>query len=336
MYPAVVKRYRNEALDITKFIRMHKYELLGMEGTIVNLVTSVVVTFNRKKYLEENLNALLSQKDADTDIIVVDNASTDGTEALVKRFISSYPNRIHYINTQKNLGGAGGFNIGIKEAIKCGYKYAWIMDDDSIPEVRALSSLINKAEVLRDNFSFLGSIVLWTNGEIHPMNKISVNNHIYDDIDAVRNNNLIRIGNCSFVGCFLNLYYAKQTFLPITEFFIYGDDVEYTLRLAHFAKSYLDLDSIIVHKTPTKDVGLIEKEMPERLARYYYKYRNNIYIRRKQSKKAVLKYLFVAFTDALRIIKTHNKYKIKRIYILAKGCISGMFFNPKLEMPDSE
>lgn len=315
---------------------MHKYELLGMEGTIVNLVTSVVVTFNRKKYLEENLNALLSQKDEDTDIIVVDNASTDGTEELVKRFISSYPNRIHYINAKKNLGGAGGFNIGIKEAIKCGYKYAWVMDDDSIPDIGALSSLIKKAEVLGDKFSFLGSTVLWTDGKIHPMNQISVNNYIYEDINAIRNNNLIRIGNCSFVGCFLNLYYAKQTFLPIAEFFIYGDDAEYSFRLARLAKSYLDLDSIIIHKTPTKDVGLIEKETPERLARYYYNYRNNIYIRRKQSKKAVLKYLFVALTDVFRIIKTHNNFKMKRIYVLAKGCISGMFFNPKLEMPDIE
>lgn len=302
----------------------------------MNLVTSVVVTFNRKKYLEENLNALLCQNDVDSDIIVVDNASTDGTEELVKSFISSYPNRIHYINTKKNLGGAGGFNIGIKEAIKRGYKYAWIMDDDSIPEKGALSSLIKKAAVLNDNFSFLGSTVLWTNGKIHRMNQISVNDYIYDDMDAIRNNNLIRIGNCSFVGCFLNLYYAKQTFLPITEFFIYGDDAEYTLRLAHFAKSYLDLDSIIVHKTPTENVGAIEKETPERLGRYYYRYRNNIYIRRKQNKKAVLKYLFVAFTDVLRIIKTHNKSKIKRIYIVAKGCVSGMFFNPKLEMLDTE
>lgn len=302
----------------------------------MNLVTSVVVTFNRKKYLEENLNALLCQNDVDSDIIVVDNASTDGTEELIKSFISSYPNRIHYINTKKNLGGAGGFNIGIREAIKYGYRYAWIMDDDSIPEKGALSSLIKKAAVLNDDFSFLGSTVLWTNGKIHRMNQISVDNYIYDEIDAIRNNNLIRIGNCSFVGCFLNLHYAKQTYLPITEFFIYGDDAEYTFRLADLAKSYLDLDSIIVHKTPSDKVGVIETETPERLGRYYCKYRNNIYIRKKQNKKAVLKYLLVAFSDVLRIIKTHNKSKIKRIFIVVKGCISGMFFNPKLEMPDTE
>ena len=302
----------------------------------MNLVTSVVVTYNRKKYLEENLNALLCQKDVDTDIIVVDNASTDGTEELVKSFISSYPNRIHYINTRKNLGGAGGFNIGIKEAIKYGYRYAWIMDDDSIPEKGALSSLIKKAEMLNDSFSYLGSVVVWTNGKIHRMNQISVDNFIYEDIDVIREKNLIRIGNCSFVGCFLNLYYARQTFLPITDFFIYGDDVEYTLRLADFAKAYLDLDSIIVHKTPSENVGVIETETSERLNRYFYKYRNNIYIRRKQSKKAVLKYLLVAFTDVLRIIKTHNKLKLKRVYIVAKGCISGMLFNPKLEMPNAE
>ena len=307
-----------------------------MEEIVMNLVTSVVVTFNRKKYLEENLNALLCQKDVDTDIIIVDNASTDGTEELVKNLISSYPNRIHYINTKKNLGGAGGFNIGIREAIKHGYRYAWIMDVDSIPEKDALSSLIKKAEVLSDNFSFLGSTVLWTNGKIHRMNQIPVDKYIFDDIDAIKAHNLVRIGNCSFVGCLLNLYYAKQTFLPIADFFIYGDDVEYTFRLADLEKAYLDLDSIIVHKTPTENVGVIEKEIPERLGRYYYKYRNNIYIRRKQNKKAVLKYLFVAFTDVLRIIKTHNKSKIKRIFIVVKGCVSGMFFHPKLEMSDAE
>ena len=124
----------------------------------MNCIASVVVTFNRKRLLEENISALLNQDGIDTDIIVVDNASTDGTRELIGNFKSIYPGRIFYINTGKNIGGSGGFCIGINEAIKRGYKYAWVMDDDTIPESGALKSLFTT--LLLFSSVFLSSLPL--------------------------------------------------------------------------------------------------------------------------------------------------------------------------------
>ena len=70
---------------------------------------AVVVTYNRKKLLSECLMHLQNQK-TPLDIIVVDNAGTDGTDDL----FTAPPDNLHYFNTGKNLGGAGGFNYGIR------------------------------------------------------------------------------------------------------------------------------------------------------------------------------------------------------------------------------
>lgn len=82
-------------------------------------VVAVVVTYNRKKLLEENIKALLEQEDKDFDILIVDNSSTDGTQEMVEKYKTD---KLKYINTGKNLGGAGGFNFGVRQAIKQGYR----------------------------------------------------------------------------------------------------------------------------------------------------------------------------------------------------------------------
>ena len=94
-----------------------------------NNTIAVVVTYNRKELLEKCLNCLLNQKDASCDVLIVDNASTDGTQDMLKgQFM--LPN-IYYRNTGENLGGAGGFQYGVREAMRLGYEYLWLMDDDS-------------------------------------------------------------------------------------------------------------------------------------------------------------------------------------------------------------
>ena len=70
-------------------------------------VVAIVVTYNRLTLLRECLDALLKN---DCDILVVDNASTDGTKEAVKQ---EYVDKVIYKNTGKNIGGAGGFNFGL-------------------------------------------------------------------------------------------------------------------------------------------------------------------------------------------------------------------------------
>lgn len=103
------------------------------------------------------------------DILIVDNASADNTGAWCKNIKSDYApptfnGEVHYFNTGRNIGGAGGFNYGMRKAVEMGYEYVWIMDDDCIPNPDSLEKLMEADEILggHDKYGYLSSAVLWT------------------------------------------------------------------------------------------------------------------------------------------------------------------------------
>ena len=100
-------------------------------------VAAVVVTYNRLPLLRQCLAALAAQTAQDLTIFLVDNASTDGTAESVAEM--ALPNLV-YRNTGKNLGGAGGFAYGVREAALAGYDALWLMDDDTLPTPTALEA----------------------------------------------------------------------------------------------------------------------------------------------------------------------------------------------------
>lgn len=108
---------------------------------IKNRVAAVVVTYNRAEMLRQCLMSLQKQT-MPCDILVVDNASTDDTQALVQR-AAQHDASIFYRNTGENLGGAGGFNFGMRWAVEAGYAFVWVMDDDCFPEPVALEKLLD-------------------------------------------------------------------------------------------------------------------------------------------------------------------------------------------------
>ena len=118
-----------------------------------------MITTKGAKIKVKDITNICYQTFKDHDILIVDNNSNDGTKEMVAEIQDK---RIKYYNTGKNLGGAGGFAFGLRKAIELGYLYAWIMDDDSIPEKEALQSLVDKGQALDGEFSYLASLVYWT------------------------------------------------------------------------------------------------------------------------------------------------------------------------------
>ena len=131
-------------------------------------VAAIVVTFNRKKMLKDCLLKLRGQKDASCDVLIIDNASTDGTYETVKNQIDE--KNVFYFNTGANLGGAGGFSYGIKKAIEIGYRYLWILDDDTMPEQMALTAFLRADKRLSGLYGYLTGKVLWKDGSVCTMN----------------------------------------------------------------------------------------------------------------------------------------------------------------------
>ena len=131
-------------------------------------IAAVVVTFNRKEYLVKNIEALLAQVNAPMDILIIDNASTDGTEETIRHYMDA--GQIHYENTGENLGGAGGFNFGIRRAYEAGYDAIWIMDDDTYPHPDALEKFLQADKDLNGMYGYLAGKVLWKDGSWCEMN----------------------------------------------------------------------------------------------------------------------------------------------------------------------
>ena len=110
---------------------------------MMNNITAVVVTYNRKDLLKKCISHLKKQTQ-NLDVLIIDNASTDGTQDLFTNDVDN----IKYFNTGSNLGGAGGFSYGIKKAVELGYDYLWILDDDTLPMPTALEQLVQHAKKL--------------------------------------------------------------------------------------------------------------------------------------------------------------------------------------------
>lgn len=120
------------------------------------LIAIVIVNWNKKGYLSRLLESLRDSEYKNHDIIVVDNASTDGSPQLIR---DSFP-EVHLIVNDANVGGAGGFNTGMRYALGKGiYKYIWLLDNDA--EVRN-TTLLKLADVMEDDagIGIAGSMIV--------------------------------------------------------------------------------------------------------------------------------------------------------------------------------
>ena len=193
-----------------------------------NNVIAVVVTYNRKKLLLECIKALKSQS-YKCDILIVNNASTDDTEETILKLQNK---NLLYANTGKNIGGAGGFNFGIKLVVEnYDYKYVWLMDDDTIPNETSLQELIKAKELLNNDFGFLASKPLWIDGSYCYMNNVGFESKKWMEDANLIEYGLFRIRSSSFVSCFIKTDVVREVGLPIKDFFIWDDDTEYTSRI---------------------------------------------------------------------------------------------------------
>ena len=296
-------------------------------------VIAVVVTYNRKELLKECVQALLNQNYQDCDILIVDNASTDGTKEYILDMVSN-SEKITYMNTGSNIGGAGGFNYGIKKAAKMKYDYIWLMDDDTIVRKDSLERIMDIDEILNGNYGFLSSSVLWKD-EKTPciMNKQKISKDWYDKSNYLKYS-AIKTYYSTFVSFFIKREVVKKVGLPIKEFFIWGDDVEYSNRISKLYDCYVVGNSQVIHKTKDNNGSNISKENGDRLNRYKYAYRNECVTARENGIKGIIRQFFKVNYNIAKVVFTKNKCKLKKLSIIIGASIRGIFFRPKIEYID--
>ncbi len=288
----------------------------------MNKVAAIVVTYNRKELLKECINNLEHQTEP-LDILVIDNASTDGTEDLFKQ----KSDRIKYFNTGSNLGGAGGFNFGLKKAYELGYEFFWLMDDDTLPTENALSKLLEADDDLND-YGFLSSVVEWVDGNLCNMN-IPRTGISKKHIDL--NEKYNKVIMATFVSFFTKRKIVEEVGLPISEFVIWSDDLEYSRRISKKHPCYLVCMSKVIHKMKSNNKVGIDNDSEDRLWRYKLVYRNEVYVFKREGILGWI-YLFARMVlHSFQILKSPNKNKLKRLNLIWSSFISGYGFNPKVE-----
>lgn len=293
-------------------------------------VDCVVVTYNRLPLLKECINSLLNQDYLLNKIFVVNNNSTDETTEYLSK-VSKNNQQIIPVNLKKNVGGAGGFNIGLKNFIKkSSADYVWIMDDDTIPSKAALENLMNKTSYI-SKLGFICSNVKWRDNSSALMNvpKTEIDWNNKADLG------IIKVKSASFVSILFPRKVIEAVGYPITDFFIWGDDVEYTLRITtHQFEGYLSNDSIVEHKIKSNIATniILEKDM-NRIKRYYYANRNYIYTNKKLgSKKELIKaYINKGILEPIKILKNAKDHKLFRLKTSLRGTMKGATFHPKVE-----
>lgn len=245
---------------------------------------AVIVTFNRSDKLVNVLDALDRQTARPDIILVVDNASTDDTQAVVEaRGMTDLS--IRYLRLPKNVGGAGGFHEGLKAAYAMGANYFWISDDDAYPQPDAIEKLLHAIrEFEAQNVwrpSFACSRVEWTDGSLCEMNTPRT---VWDWARFVRPDApWALVDSASFVSVLVPRWAVEQHGLPIAEYFIWFDDAEYTRRISRSYPGIFVPESRVTHDTPDNrgvNFGLVNEKS---LWKFRYGARNEASWRRRES-----------------------------------------------------
>jgi len=212
-------------------------------------VCAFVLTRNRKALLLECLEALRSQTHPVKQIIVLDNASTDGTEeALRRERVLDWP-ELSFHRSAENTGGAGGFARGVALGVEAHREWIWLMDDDAEPRPDALARLVSAPAAQDLAVAALCSSVVHPDGEIDVQHRCQMGRFIRPmGLEAYEPGQYRRVQCASFVGFMIRTSVARSIALPRAEFFIAYDDAEYSLRVRALGDIRLVPESVLVHK----------------------------------------------------------------------------------------
>jgi GT2 family glycosyltransferase len=119
-------------------------------------LASVTIAYNAAQSLPRQMDALLGQTHPLQEIVVVDNASTDGTRELLAE---QYP-QVTVLSMKENMGAAGAWAKGLSyAALEKGHDWVWTFDHDSVPEANSLESLLAGLRELGDLGNKVGMVV---------------------------------------------------------------------------------------------------------------------------------------------------------------------------------
>ncbi len=205
-------------------------------------IVAVVVTYNRLPLLQLLVERLLAV-DALSSVLVVDNASTDGTGEWLATA------DVRFRTLDRNRGGAGGFEAGLRIAIEeYDADLVWLMDDDGLPEPGCLDRLLEEKDL-----DFWGPLVVDIDAPerlVFPIRLPGGTRVVQDreSAEAAATDGVLDGIVIPFNGVLVTRALVERIGYPRAEFFIWGDDHEYRLRAeAAGARIGTVVDAVVQH-----------------------------------------------------------------------------------------
>ena len=207
----------------------------GSTGEGRETVAVVIVTYNRADLLARMLDGLAAQTRRPDAVYVVDNASDDHTRDVLERHHGGDLS-LHVTHSPDNLGGAGGFHEGVRQAYGAGFDRIWLVDDDVVPAPDCLALLMAEDEacVMSVREDTAGRLVEKAATRFDLRNPLAIKPKTgmvetdYGTRAAMPER--VEIQNVAFEGFLFRRDVVDAIGLPDPSYFIFYDDVDFALR----------------------------------------------------------------------------------------------------------
>ena len=286
-------------------------------------VVAVVVAYNREVLLGAALDALAAQTRSVDAVVVVDNASTDGSLG-VARGHASEPD---VVSLAHNTGGAGGFAAGMARALALGADLIWVMDDDTMPSPTALAELLVARERFGGPVALLASRAVWTDGRDHPMNTPR-ERPLVSPMQRARaaRCGAVVVRTASFVSILIDGQALRSCGLPVADYFLWNDDFEFTGRLLRERVGLYVPASVVEHRT--KVFGSTNVDPGER---FFLEVRNKLWLLCWSRAFGPLDRLLYGASTARRWVVTLAGSPRRRVVVRAglRGLVAGVTRRPR-------
>ncbi|NHU42501.1 MULTISPECIES: glycosyltransferase family 2 protein [Rhodococcus] len=264
-------------------------------------IVGVVVTHKRRALLAESLKVLGSQTRPLDHLVVVDNAAEDDVCELVES--SGIP--VSYLGSQHNLGGAGGFALGILYALSLGADWVWLADDDGRPEgPKVLETLLDCAQ--RHGLAEVSPVVC----DIDDPDRLAfplrrgvewrrLRSELFADGDDSAD---LLPGIASlFNGALFRASAIDTVGVPDLRLFVRGDEVEMHRRLVRSGLPFgTCLQTAYVHPNGAEEFkpilgGRMHTQYPDNETKRFFTYRNRGYLLSQPGMRKLLPQEWVRF-----------------------------------------
>ena len=262
-------------------------------------VIAVVVTHRRVAELTLSLDVVAGQNRRPDHLVVVDNDADDE----VRKLVAAQPIATTYLGSKRNLGGAGGFALGMLQALALGADWVWLADDDGRPaDADVLGTLLDCAG--RHGLAEVSPMVCDLDDPdrlAFPLRRGLVWRRLVSELRVDGSGDLLPGIASLFNGALFRASTVESVGVPDIRLFIRGDEVDVHRRLALSGLPFgTCLDAIYLHPQGSEEFkpilgGRMHTQYPPDDTKRFYTYRNRGYLQAQRGLRRLVLQEWVRF-----------------------------------------